>query len=69
MQNNVMYKYKEYLLKHNIKELDFQRDLQFCDGGMQKYLENKWLNESNEIKMIILSKINTVGVENIFSPS
>lgn len=40
MQNATMYEYQSYLLHvHGDAEREAQRDLKYCDGSMQTYLE------------------------------
>lgn len=52
-----MYKYREYLLKTNKKEeQENQRDLRFCDGRLQKYLQKKWETESDSVKATIVTE-------------
>lgn len=54
MDNGVMYKYQEYLLKtYGTDERERQRDLRYCDGSLQTYLQDKWTHEHVDIKKYI----------------
>ena len=49
-----MYKYQEYLLKAcGEDEKERQRDLRYCDGSLQTYLEYKWIHEDVDTKKYI----------------
>lgn len=54
MDNGIMYKYQEYLLKAcGEDEKERQRDLRYCDGSLQTYLEYKWIHEDVDTKKYI----------------
>ena len=50
MENSTMYVYQKYLIKHKKNELNIQKNKLYCDGSMQKYLENLWSNESPQFQ-------------------
>lgn len=43
-----VYKYYRYLRE---RREDFPKHLRFCDGGMQRYLEEQWSKESDPSKL------------------
>ena len=43
-----VYKYHRYLRE---RTQDFPKHLRFCDGGMQRYLEQQWSKESNRSEL------------------
>ena len=51
-----MYEYQQYLI-YQKNDKNNQCGKLYCDGTMQKYLENKWKNESNEIKTIVMTNL------------
>lgn len=54
--NAFMYKYYEFI-KHTTN--DYPRDLRFCDGGMQRYLEERWSKEADKSSLYV--RIKQVG--------
>jgi len=58
MQNTTMYEYQSYLLHtYGNTEREAQRDLKYCDGSMQKYLERMFRKEHPAVKEVILERV------------
>jgi hypothetical protein len=51
MDNEVMFRYQTHLLRANHEtEQERQRDKRYCDGSMQRYLEERWCQEDETTK-------------------
>lgn len=54
--NAFMYNYYEFI-KNTTN--DYPKDLRFCDGGMQRYLEERWSKETDKSTLYV--RIQKVG--------
>jgi hypothetical protein len=58
MQNTTMYEYQSYLLHtYGESEREAQRDLKYCDGSMQTYLERMFRKEHPLVQAIIFERV------------
>ena len=58
MQNTTMYEYQSYRLHtYGDAEREAQRDLKYCDGSMQQYLERMFRKEHPVVKEVILERV------------
>ena len=58
MQNTTMYEYQSYLLHtYGESEREAQRDLKYCDGSMQTYLERMFRKEHPSVRDAILERV------------
>jgi hypothetical protein len=48
--NAFMYNYYEFI-KNTTN--DYPKDLRFCDGGMQRYLEERWSKETDKSTLYV----------------
>lgn len=55
--NELMYRYQAHLLlqTNDRSEKDRQRDKRYCDGSMQRYLEERWAREDSVTKKKLVS--------------
>lgn len=58
LNSSVMHAYQTYRLTSIPDEKDTQRDLLFCDGSMQKYLQCQWEKEDALTKETFLRRAN-----------
>lgn len=53
-----MYEYQSYLLHtYGESEREAQRDLKYCDGSMQTYLERMFRKEHPSVRDAILERV------------
>ena len=58
LQHSTIYAYQAYLLDVGGEdERDAQRNLRYCDGSMQKYLESSFRREPSSVKEAVLARV------------
>jgi len=57
MDSRYMHAYRSYRLAHCEDETRRQRNLLFCDGRMQEYLQAQWSIESDTVKQLIAARV------------
>ena len=63
MQNTTMYEYQSYRLHtYGDAEREAQRDLKYCDGSMQTYLERMFRKEPIHVRETFLKSGMVRGV-------
>ena len=59
LNSSVMHAYQAYRMISIPGEKESQRDLLYCDGSMQKYLQCQWEKEDYLSKEMILRQVDT----------
>lgn len=57
MDSRYMHAYRSYRLAHCEDEMRRQRNLLFCDGRMQEYLQARWSAEPDVVKQLVEDRV------------